>query len=75
MKITLSERAIAARLNRFLDKRGETLRKCRTSSRCYRELGDYYLVDMNAGMIRSQHVNLENLARESGVLKTWEEIA
>jgi hypothetical protein len=72
LKKQVTERALRARLDRHLNQRGETLRKCRSDSCWRRDLGDYYIIDLSAGSISAQHVDLEALAREEGVLKDWE---
>lgn len=75
MKKQVTERALAARIDRRLNKRSETLRKCQRSSRWYRDLGKYYIADMSAGAITRRHIDLESLAREEDVLRAWEELS
>lgn len=75
MKKQVNQRALAARLDRYLGKRGQTLRKCNPDNRWYRDLGDYYIIDVKAGAITTPHVDLEKLARKEGALKAWEELS
>ena len=77
MKATLtkkqvSERALVQRLNRRLTKQNEQLCACRQNSRDWPDLGDYYLVDTEINGIVGKHVDLENLAKEFGVLRGYE---
>jgi hypothetical protein len=74
-KITVSERALFARLKRHLAKEGEYLRKCPQQSRWFNELGEYYTVNLSSNFITAKHISLEQWARECGVLKGYEELA
>ncbi len=67
------ERALVARVNRQLGKKGEALRKCRSDSRWHNDLGSFYLV--GGGMILAQHIDLAALAREMKVMEPWEVLA
>ncbi len=75
MKTLISETALAIRLDRFLGYRGAALRKCRRDSRWYAELGDYYIVDLGAGVVTQAQIDIEKLAREHDLMKAWEEVA
>lgn len=75
MKKQVNQRALATRLDRYLGKRGQTLRKCNPNNRWYRELGNYYIIDVKAGAITAPRIDLEALARKEGVLKAWEELS
>lgn len=66
--------ALEARLRRHLEKEGLLLRKCSPRNRWYQDYGDYYVTDMN-NALRDSHVNLENLAREDGILRPFEIVA
>lgn len=63
----LSERALVARINRRLNREGQTLRLCREDSRWFLELGRYYIVD-DRNNITAQGVSLEALAADLGVM-------
>lgn len=74
MKAKITERALFARIDRKLAKDGERLRRCRSDSRAYAELGDYYIVNQSANTITAQHCTLEGLAKELDLLADWEEL-
>ena len=73
-KVQVSERAVVARLSRHLRKDNMFLKKCRTDSRWHLELGDYFIVDENRG-IMEKNVDPEGMAREEGVMKPFEEMS
>ncbi len=56
------------RINRKLRKDGEVLRKCRSNSRDWPSLGDFYAVDFTNNAVTAQHVDPEQWGRELGVL-------
>ena len=69
-KIGVSEPTLFVRLNRALRKRGQVLKRCRADSRHYKRLGRYYL----AGGTGVRPVDLEEFAREIGLLRGWERL-
>ena len=69
-----TERAIEARVRRALQAEGQVLRKPR-GNRERQELGDYFTADGHTGNLDRWHCNLEQLARECGVLRADEVIA
>jgi hypothetical protein len=72
----VSERALLARIGRALRKDGQAIRKNRSSTTDnIGGLGAYYVVDEQRGSIAATHVEIEALAREIGVMKSWEELA
>lgn len=76
-KVPVSERALLQRVNRRLAKDGEQLRTARrfrdgVDSHETSKLGRYYALDLSRNIVTAAHVNLENRARELGVLKAWE---
>lgn len=72
-KKPVTERALFARLSRRLAKDGEILKKCRFDSRWYNDFGSYYTVNQfNA--ISATHMDLEDWARELGVMQPWERL-
>jgi hypothetical protein len=73
--VPVSERALAARINRALAKQGQTLRRCRADSRWHRELGDYYAIDVDRNTCADTDIDLEALGREMGVLREFEKLA
>jgi hypothetical protein len=74
-KVSVSARAVLARVNRKLAAEGSVLRRCRQSSRSYSKLGDYYMVNLNSNDIFKMECELEEEARELGVLGEWEVLA
>lgn len=73
-KIPIAERALFARVDRKLAKEGKRLRRCKTESKWYSELGALYVLDVNVNTIAAKHCSLEVLAKELGVLSEWEEL-
>lgn len=73
----VKEEALIRRINRKLKRENEflVLRKTRSNSRWINDLGDYYLVDELRNTIEAQHINLEDFAREEGVLADNEVLA
>lgn len=78
-KVQVSVRALEARAKRYAESHdNELLRKCRPDSRWYRDLGDYYFVDMSTNGVMTKDWNIHNLiewAREEGILKPFEEVS
>lgn len=74
-KVSVSARAVLARVNRKLAAEGSVLKRCRQSSRNYDDLGDYYMVNLNSDGIFKVQCELEEEARELGVLGEWEVLA
>ena len=72
-KVSVSERAIVARLRRALEKEGKILRKCREDHRDFGELGGYYCVS-SANVVVDKDIPIESWARELGILKPYEVI-
>ncbi len=66
-RVPVSKRALLARLNRQLDKCVVKVARGRA-----REIfGDYYIIDKDG---QPSAINLEQFAREAGVLKPYEEM-
>lgn len=70
-KVSVSRRAVIARINRKLIHSDEAIRATR-GDRYRMELGDYYRLDFNRNFIMEKHVNVEELAREIECLSPWE---
>jgi hypothetical protein len=73
-KIRVSRRAAIARINRVLAKRDEVLRASR-GARCRADLGDHYILDWRINGVVEKDVNVEDVARELGVLHPYEVVA
>lgn len=71
-KLPVSERALLQRLNRKLRADGEVIKRARGN--VWTTLGDYYVVDVERNCIAQHHVDVEDLARELGVLQPWESL-
>ena len=73
-KVKVTERALIARINRKLAKQDEKLLTCRESSPSFYTLGRYYVVNIYGNYVINQDVGLDELGREMGVLKPFEEM-
>ena len=73
LKVSVGRKALLARINRKLKPDLRTVRTLR-GNRSRREVGDYYEVDLNRNAIVAMHVDLEDYARELGVLTEWERL-
>ena len=71
----VSEKALRARINRKLAHDHEALRRCRTTSRDWATLGNWYIVDVYRNAITDKHVDLETCAKDLGVLGEDEVLA
>jgi hypothetical protein len=72
MPVPISERALVARLRRKLDSEDNILRRSR-GWRAQLEYGDWYVVDIYTNCVVAWG-GLEVLAREWGVLQSYEEV-
>jgi hypothetical protein len=72
--VPISAAALMKRINRKLAKRGEILKKCQTGSRWYAELGPYYVVATDNGVI-ARKLELATCARSLKVIEAWEELS
>jgi len=72
LKASVTRQACIQRINRRLAREGERLRATR-SDRWRNELGDYFIVSGNS--VIAQHIDVEELGRELGVLRGFEELA
>ena len=50
------------------------LKKNRPDSRSYQDLGEYYTVNLNANAEEDKHIDLEEWAREEGLLADHESL-
>lgn len=60
--------ALAARVRRRLARERQLLRRCSPWSEHHATLGDYYIVEAHTHDVLARHVNVEQLARDLGVL-------
>jgi hypothetical protein len=78
-KVSVSERALLQRTNRKLKAKDQRVCIARGfwADGFYHEdtnLGRFYTVDVHRNAVVDTHVDLEQLAREAGALKPWEEL-
>jgi hypothetical protein len=74
VKAKITKRALIQRINRKLDKEGQTLKTNRGFVGAGKhDLGRYYIVDFATNGIIDLDVDLEATGRELGVLQGWEE--
>lgn len=71
----VSPRALLARINRKLVHDGECMKTCRSDSRWWHDLGDYYVVDLSRNFLTHKHYDLEEWGRDLGCLKPYEGLA
>ena len=74
VKTQVTASTLAKRTNRQLAKRGRfglVLKKTR-GVQAYLDLGDYWILDAETGMVADKHVDLSELGRELGVLRDYE---
>jgi hypothetical protein len=69
-RISVSMRAVVLRINRKLVGDDQILRSPRGHAE--RSFGDFYIVDVRRGLLLNANVQPEKLARELGVLHSWE---
>jgi hypothetical protein len=76
-KVPVTLKALMARINRRLRHEGRCgeLLKTARSEGVERDLGRYYLVDLDRNSVTRRDVDPEELGRELGALKQWEELA
>ena len=65
-RVTVTKRAILARINRALKKDGEVVKKSRQAN----APGDYFKVLRSGSAV--QYVELKGVAEDLGALKAWE---
>lgn len=73
-KVPIGEKALMARVNRHLKNEQQQVRKAH-GGRAIADVGEFYLLDFentNQGFVLEKDVNLEELAKKLGVLKSWE---
>jgi hypothetical protein len=71
--VPVTPRAVIQRINRKLKPDDRMLRTAR-SPRVEQDLGRYFIVNFNRNRIVEQHVDLEDLGRELGVLAAYEHV-
>ena len=74
MQKPVTELAVKRRLNRRLAEKGKCLRKCSNNSPWLKELGSYYIAEINTDNVLQTNVDHEALARKEGAMKSGESI-
>jgi hypothetical protein len=72
-KVPVTLRAVIQRINRKLAADDEVLKTLR-GDRWRGDLGDYYIVNINRNSVTAQHVDPEELGRELGVVRGFEQV-
>jgi hypothetical protein len=72
-KVPISERALIQRINRKLKPEDQMLRTTR-GERWRSSQGNHYIIDFNRNWMVADHVDVEDLGRELGVLAEWEHV-
>jgi hypothetical protein len=73
--IPVSERAVVQRINRkFLSQDGPPARELKKTrgARALLDLGDFYVLNTERNFVEEHHIDIEDLAREMGVLNESE---
>lgn len=70
-RVTVSQRALAARIRRVLGKEGATLRACRPNQRAFGDFGNWYIVN-SRNYVEAAHCNLQALGQELQALRPYE---
>jgi hypothetical protein len=73
-RIPVSQAALLRRINRRLVVNGEKLRRTR-GKKAVAQMGSWHVLDIRARRVVDGHVDIEELAREIGVLREWEFLA
>jgi hypothetical protein len=71
--IPVTERALIQRINRVLRRDGRILKATR-GEHSLREVGQYYILGFDRNAVRTLHVDIQELARELGVLRSFERL-
>lgn len=72
IRVPVLERALLARVNRTIEPDGRSVRRCRPGTRPFEVLGRYHLADLETMAVIEADIDLENYARELGLLADHE---
>jgi hypothetical protein len=62
------------RINRKLSADSQQLKTCR-SPRDRSYIGNYFVIDTRLNVVKQTHVDVEELGKELGALRPWEQLA
>ena len=71
----IPEIVVKHRLHLLLAKRGECLRQCRSGPRWSNDRDEYYIALLDTDQVIKQGLDLDELARQEGVIGTGDRIA
>ena len=74
LKTTVTELALLARINRKLTPRDTQLKRCPTDNPRYLQVGRFYHIATPTGAVLADHIDIECMARELGVLGEGERL-
>src|SRR5689334_12104789 len=74
-KIPVSQRALLARINCELAKKGEKMRRCPQGSRWFRDLGPFFVLNVRRNIITAKDCDLATWGRDLGCLEPYEELS
>ncbi len=72
IRVPVLERALLARINRTIETDGLFLRRSRPGTRSFEVLGRYHLANRDTMAVLEADIDLENYARELGLLADHE---
>jgi len=72
--VSLSERAVLARVNRALRPKGQRMCRHRPNWQGFDCLGRFYLLDYTTSTVVDTQIDLETFGRELNVIAAWEEM-
>lgn len=73
-KVSVTIETVIQRINRKLAEKDEQLRQPRSTRRERQNLGAYYVIDLRRNFVVDHHVDPEELGRDLGVLREWEQV-
>jgi hypothetical protein len=62
--LSMTERALIARINRQLRPQGEMIKTCRYEARGFNDLGRHFVHDFSRNLVLDTHVHLESMDAE-----------
>ena len=72
MKVTVSRRALLARINRKLSAEQMQMRQARQGTRLNQGVGDFYILDLSRNAVHDTYCNLEEWGKKLGAIAPFE---